>query len=150
MLSSANPRSSSFFKVFEQRLRDLGYIEGQNIAFEYGNAGGAVDRLPVIAVELVRLDIDVIVTSTDVATRAAKNATTQIPILMVAINYAEAAIDICRCLLVAGQSVGYSCKDIDFGEQAWTDESFSLALPSQHCRASWGRKSLQRPLASGG
>jgi putative ABC transport system substrate-binding protein len=92
ILSTANPRSASFYQAFEQRLRDLGYIEGQNIAFEYRNAGGEVDRLPSIAAELVRLDVDVIVTSTDLATRAAKDATTQIPILMVAINYDPIAL----------------------------------------------------------
>src|SRR5215211_3149190 len=92
VLSTANPRSASFFQAFELRLRDLGYIEGQNTAFEYRNAGGEVDRLPNIAAELVRLDVDVIVTSTDVATRAAKDATTRIPILMVAINYDPIAL----------------------------------------------------------
>jgi putative ABC transport system substrate-binding protein len=81
-----------FFQAFEQRLRELGYIEGQNITFEYRNAGGEVDRLPDIAAELVRLDVDVIVTSTDVATRAAKDVTSQIPILMVAINYDPIAL----------------------------------------------------------
>jgi ABC-type uncharacterized transport system substrate-binding protein len=92
ILSTANPRSASFYQAFEQRLRDLGYIEGQNIAFEYRNAAGDVDRLPDIAAELVRLEVDVIVTSTDVATRAAKDATIQIPILMVAINYDPIAL----------------------------------------------------------
>src|SRR5213595_1416584 len=70
ILATANPRSASFYQAFEQRLRDLGYIEGQNIAFEYRNAAGEVDKLPDLAAELVRLDTDVIVTSTDVATRA--------------------------------------------------------------------------------
>ena len=65
ILSTANPRSASFFQAFEQRLSELGYIEGQNIAFEYRNAGGEVDRLPDIAAELVRLNADLIVTSTD-------------------------------------------------------------------------------------
>jgi len=92
ILSTANPRSASFFQAFEQRLSELGYIEGQNIAFEYRNAGGEVDRLPDIAAELVRLNADVIVTSTDVATRAAKDATSRIPILMVAINYDPIAL----------------------------------------------------------
>src|SRR5436309_2780909 len=92
ILSTANPRSAPFFQAFEQRLRDLGYVEGQNIAFEYRNAGGEVDKLPTIAAELVRLDVDVIVTSTDVATNAAKGATTQIPIVMVAINYDPIAL----------------------------------------------------------
>jgi putative tryptophan/tyrosine transport system substrate-binding protein len=92
ILSTANPRSASFFQAFELRLRDLGYIEGQNVAFEYRDAGGEVGRLPGLAAELVRLDVDVIVTSTDVATRAAKEATTRIPILMVAINYDPIAL----------------------------------------------------------
>src|SRR5215217_3952626 len=82
VLSTANPRSATFFQAFEQRLRHLGYVEGQNIAFEYRNADGEIDKLPSIAAELINLDVDVIVTSTDVATRAAKDATSQIPILM--------------------------------------------------------------------
>jgi putative ABC transport system substrate-binding protein len=92
ILSTANPRSTSFFQAFELRLRDLGYIEGQNIAFEYRNAGGEVDRLPGLAAELLHLDPDVIVTSTDLATRAAKDATSRVPLLMVAINYDPIAL----------------------------------------------------------
>jgi putative tryptophan/tyrosine transport system substrate-binding protein len=92
MLTTANPRSVSFFQVFEQRLRDLGYIEGQNIVIEYRNAEGEVDRLPDLAADLVRLDVNVIVTATDPATRAAKEATATIPILMVAINYDPIAL----------------------------------------------------------
>jgi putative ABC transport system substrate-binding protein len=92
ILSTANPRSTSFYQAFELRLRDLGYIEGQNIAFEYRNAGGEVDRLPGLAAELVHLDPGVIVTSTDLATRAAKDATSRVPLLMVAINYDPIAL----------------------------------------------------------
>jgi len=47
--------------TFRQGLRDLGYIEGQNIAIEYRFAGGQVERLPELAAELVRLKLDVIV-----------------------------------------------------------------------------------------
>src|SRR5712692_2802192 len=91
-LSTANPRSAPFFQAFEQRLRDLGYIEGQNIVIEYRDAEGEVDRLPGLAADLVRLDVNVIVTATDPATRAAKGATTTIPILMMAINYDPIAL----------------------------------------------------------
>jgi putative tryptophan/tyrosine transport system substrate-binding protein len=49
ILSTANPRSSSFYQSFERRLRDLGHIEGQNIVFEYRNAEIEVDRLPELA-----------------------------------------------------------------------------------------------------
>jgi putative tryptophan/tyrosine transport system substrate-binding protein len=105
VLSTANPRSSSFFQAFEQRLHDLGYVEGQNIAFEYRNAGGEIDKLPSIAAELINLDVDVIVTSTDVATRAAKDATSQIPILMVAINYDPIALGYIETIARPGANV---------------------------------------------
>jgi putative ABC transport system substrate-binding protein len=64
-------------------LREFGYIEGQNIAFEYRFAEGKVDRAPELAAELVRLKVDIIVVgSGDQWIRAAKNATTTIPIVM--------------------------------------------------------------------
>ena len=91
-LSAANPRSMPAFQAFEQRLRDLGYIEGRNIVIEYRNAEGEVDRLPDLAADLVRLDVNVIVTASDPATRAAKRATSTIPILMMAINYDPIAL----------------------------------------------------------
>ena len=78
---------SALLPCIEQRLRDLGFVEGQNIAFEYRDAEGMVDRLPGLAAEFVRLDVNVICTATDPATRAAKEATTNIPIVMVAINF---------------------------------------------------------------
>jgi putative ABC transport system substrate-binding protein len=59
VLSTGNPRSAPFYRAFEQRLRDLGFVEGQNIAFEYRDAEGMVDRLPGLAAELVRLDVNV-------------------------------------------------------------------------------------------
>ena len=65
-------------------LRELGYIEGQNIAFEYRYTEGKQDRLPELATELVRLKVDIIVVSgaADLI-QAAKNATKTIPIVMV-------------------------------------------------------------------
>src|SRR5215475_5437961 len=64
-------------------LRELGYIEGQNIAFEYRYAEGKVDRAPELAAELMRLKVDIIVVgSGDQWIRAAKNATRTIPIVM--------------------------------------------------------------------
>jgi len=64
-------------------LYDLGYIDGQNIAFEYRYAEGKADRLPELATELVRLKVDVIVAAgADTLVRAAKNATKTIPIVM--------------------------------------------------------------------
>ena len=63
-------------------LRERGYIEGQNIASEYRYAEGKQDRLPELAAELVRLKVDIIVVGGVIPTRAAKNATKTIPIVM--------------------------------------------------------------------
>ena len=68
--------------AFRQGLRALGYVEGKNIVIEYRQAEGKFDRLPALAAELVRLKVDVIVTGGGPGTRAAKEATSMIPIVM--------------------------------------------------------------------
>jgi putative tryptophan/tyrosine transport system substrate-binding protein len=73
---------SARIEAFQQGLRDLGYIEGKNIVIEYRYAEEKLERLPALAVELVRLKVDVIVTGGGGNTRAAKEATTTIPIVM--------------------------------------------------------------------
>ena len=69
-------------QAFRQGLRDLGYIEGKNIFVDWRFADGDPHRLSALAAELVRLDVLAIVTGGSTATRAAKNATTTIPIIM--------------------------------------------------------------------
>src|SRR5688572_17623386 len=69
-------------KAFQYGLRDLGYIEGTDIVIEYRYAEGKLDRQGELATELVRLKLDVIVTAGSTVTRAAKKATTTIPIVM--------------------------------------------------------------------
>jgi len=71
---------------FRKGLRDLGYIEGRNIAIEYRSAKGSPDRLAAAATELAQLPVDVIVAYASPATQAAKQATTTIPIVMIAIG----------------------------------------------------------------
>ena len=71
---------STRLEAFRQGLRELGYVEKKNIAFEYRFADGKLDRLPALAAELVRLNADVIVT-TVIATRPAQEATKTIPIV---------------------------------------------------------------------
>jgi putative ABC transport system substrate-binding protein len=71
--------------AFRQSLRELGYVEGQNVAIESRWAEGKYDRLPALAAELVRLKVDVIVTYGPPAIQAAKQATGTIPIVMAGI-----------------------------------------------------------------
>jgi putative ABC transport system substrate-binding protein len=82
ILSPRFPGPSPLLDAFRQALRELGYIEGQNIAIEYRFAEAKLDRLPDVGAELVRLKVDLIVTQGELATRAAKNATKTIPIVM--------------------------------------------------------------------
>ena len=84
-LSASDPASESTrSEAIRLALRELGYIEGQNIATEYRYAEGKRDRFPELAAELVRLKVDIIVVAGgDNAVRAAKNATKTIPIVMV-------------------------------------------------------------------
>jgi len=69
-------------EALRQGLRDLGYVEGKNIVLDWRYADGKPDRLPSLAAELVRLKVDVIVTSGPTPTRPAKAATSTIPIVM--------------------------------------------------------------------
>ena len=73
-------------EAFRQGLRELGWVEGQNIVIEYRSAEGRSDRLPDLAAELVRLKADIIVALATPDTVAAKNATGTIPIVMIAVS----------------------------------------------------------------
>ena len=68
--------------AFRQGLRDLGYVEGQNLVIAYRGAEGKDERLPALAAELVGLPVEVIVAVSPAATRAAQHATPTIPIVM--------------------------------------------------------------------
>src|SRR2546428_4624938 len=81
-LGAATPSATSpWTAAFVQRLRDLGWIEGRNIAIEYRWAEGRTEPLAKIAAELVRLKVDVIVTHSTAPVVAAKQATSVIPIV---------------------------------------------------------------------
>jgi putative ABC transport system substrate-binding protein len=74
----------SFKEELRAGLRELGYVEGQNIAFEFRSAEGKLDQLPELAAELVRLKVDVIVALYTPCALAAKQATREIPIVIAA------------------------------------------------------------------
>jgi putative ABC transport system substrate-binding protein len=82
VLSPYAVSGSSFQDDVKRRLTDLGYVEGATINYETRFADGRTDRLPILANDLVQLKVDVVVTTTAPAVRAAMGATTAIPIVM--------------------------------------------------------------------
>jgi putative ABC transport system substrate-binding protein len=109
MISTGSPRATPAILGFEQRLRELGHIEGQDIFIEFRNAEGNVDRLPGLVAELVRLRVDVIVTATAAATTAAKEATSKIPIVIAAIDFDPIALGYVSSLARPGANVTGVC-----------------------------------------
>jgi len=73
---------SARIEAFRQGLREFGYVEGKNIVIEYRYAEGKLDRLPALAAELMHLKVNIIVTASSTPTRATKEVTTTIPIVM--------------------------------------------------------------------
>ena len=86
ILTLAVASSTAVFEGFRQGLRDLGWVEGRNIALEYRFAQGRPDGLSALAAELVRMKVDVIVIEGGQAALAAKHATQTIPIVMAVID----------------------------------------------------------------
>ena len=83
VLNAALPAAVSVrIEAFRQGLRELGYVEGKNIIIEYRSAEGKLDRLPALASELVNLKVNIIVTGGPAPTRAAKETSVTIPIVM--------------------------------------------------------------------
>jgi putative tryptophan/tyrosine transport system substrate-binding protein len=83
-LSGVSPHHGArAVEAFRRRLEELGYLEGQSISFEQRWAEGHRDRLPLLAAELVKLRVDVIVAVSTASVLAAKNATATIPIVMI-------------------------------------------------------------------
>lgn len=85
VLSPEGPKTGNVDGLV-QGLRELGYIDGRNIRFEYRWAEGKFDRLPELAADLVRLQVDVIVAFVTQATEAARKQTSTIPIVMVGVS----------------------------------------------------------------
>src|SRR5262245_55500607 len=86
-LSSQPPSATQdAIEAFRTRLRDLGYVEGQNLAIEYRYAEGRYDRLPQLVAELVRLKVDVIFVHSTPASVAAKHGTSTIPIVFAGVS----------------------------------------------------------------
>jgi putative ABC transport system substrate-binding protein len=79
--AASEPASVARWKALRERLRELGYVEGQNVVFEPRWANGQVGRLPGLAAELVNAKVEIIVTAGSESSLAAKRATSSIPIV---------------------------------------------------------------------
>ena len=86
VLTLGNLDPELFFKEFREGLRDLGYVEGQSIAFEFRSAAGDPKKLALLAAELVALKVDIIAAFQTPAVAAAKQATAEIPIVMAGVG----------------------------------------------------------------
>jgi len=131
--------SSLGFATFEpmaQGLRDLGYLEGHNIVFEHRYAEDKTDILPGLAVELVHLKVDVLVTVGTSATRAAKNATDTIPIVFTRLADPVAMGLVASLARPRGNLTGVSVLTIDIAAK-WL-ELLLEALPGvRHVGVFW-------------
>ena len=110
-----------FIQAFEQGLRELGYVDGQNVAIEYRSTQGHDERLPLLAAELVRLKVDVLVASTTVRAVAAKKTTTTIPIVMVNVSHPVENGLVASLARPGGNVTGLTRLDLDL-----TDKNLSL------------------------
>jgi len=103
ILVVANPR---LYDGFVDELRKFGYVDGQNLALEFRNAEGKYERLPTLAAELVHARVDVILAAGgESSLRAARQATTTIPVVIVAIDYDPLALRYVASLARPGGNV---------------------------------------------
>jgi putative ABC transport system substrate-binding protein len=107
--------ASHFFDVFRQGLRELGYVEGQHLVVEASYAEGQHERLAALAAALVRSQVAVIVTAGLVATRAAKQATTTIPIVQAQGGDLVLAGLVASLAWPGGNVTGLSIQDVEVG-----------------------------------
>ena len=114
-LHYGSPGPSPEVEAFRQGLRELSYIEGQNIAIEYRFASGGVERLPELAAELVRLKVDVIVTPGTPQSLAAKQATSRIPIVFAVVADAVGAGLIANFARPGGNLTGLTSSSAELG-----------------------------------
>jgi len=118
--SDANGKPSDLavlFTAFQDSLRELGYVDGQNIKVESRWAEGNYDRLPGLAADLVGLKVDVIVTYGTPASQAAKRATGTIPIVMAAIIDPVASSLVASLARPGGNVTGQSLMSPDLAEK---------------------------------
>jgi putative ABC transport system substrate-binding protein len=105
ILSPAASETAGTLSAFREKIRDLGYVEGETIALDFRLSKGIMDALPALAEELVRIPVNVIVTDTTTATLAAFGATRTIPIVMGATGGDPVALGLAKSLSRPGGNV---------------------------------------------
>ena len=113
LISALPSAAASRVKAFQLGLRELGYVEGKNILFEYRYADGKLEPVPELAAELVRLKVDVLVTDTSNATEAAKNATKTIPVVFTTANDPVGDGQVASLARPGGNLTGFSILALD-------------------------------------
>ena len=102
ILVTANPR---LYDPFVEELRSLGYLDGQNIVLEFRSAEGRIERFPALAADLVRAGVNVTLAVSEASVRAAQQASTRTPIVIVAIDYDPLALKMVTSLARPGANV---------------------------------------------
>src|SRR6266508_4113798 len=113
--SSPSPARVLLWETLRQRLRELGYLEGQNIAFEFRFGEGKPDRLTGLAAELAGLKVDILVPSGTPASEAVKQATRTIPIVMAQLADPVGAGLVASLGRPGGNVTGLTTQDADLG-----------------------------------
>lgn len=113
-LTGGSPPAWTFppAEALRQRLRDRGYVEGRNLVFEFRYAEGRFDRFPKLAADLVQQRVDIIFAAGDQAIKAAKQATSTTPIVMVACDAVAAGL-IDTLARPGGNVSGVTCVSVD-------------------------------------
>jgi putative ABC transport system substrate-binding protein len=116
LLSTAGTFSNSLFEAFRQEMRRLGYADTR-VAYEFRSAGGDFSRLPALAAELVGMPVNVIVTGGDQAAHAAKEATTQVPIVMATVGDPIAAAIVNSLARPGGNITGFAMLPLELSSK---------------------------------
>jgi putative ABC transport system substrate-binding protein len=102
---SLNRRASAQRVAFEQRLRELGYIEGQNLVIEYINAPDRPDRIDEAARELVQRNVDIIVLENHITLKSVMSATSTLPIVIIATSFDPVALGVVASIARPGGNI---------------------------------------------
>jgi putative ABC transport system substrate-binding protein len=106
VVSATNSRSTSFWLAFVRRMRELGYVEGQNFFLDFVNLHGELDRYPEETVQMLRRGVDIIVApGVELALKSAVAATKTLPVVIVAVDYDPLALGYVSNLASPGGNV---------------------------------------------